>query len=59
MGDTIVAVDGQRVRHLDDLLAVLSGDRVGASVPVRIIRSGQVADVQVVYRRTGVIILPP
>jgi len=47
MGDTIVALDGQPVRHLDDLQALLSGERVGASVPVRIVRGGQVTDVPV------------
>jgi S1-C subfamily serine protease len=47
MGDTIVALDGERVRHMDDLQALLSGDRVGATVPVRIIRGGQVQDLEV------------
>ncbi len=48
MGDTIVALDNQPVRHLDDLLALLSGDRVGQAVPVRIVRGGQVQEVRVV-----------
>jgi len=48
MGDTVVAVDGQPVRHLDDLLDLLSGDRVGRSVPIRIVRGGQISDVGVV-----------
>jgi S1-C subfamily serine protease len=47
MGDTIVAFDGLPVRHLDDLLALLSGDRVGKTVPVRIVRGGQVMEVSV------------
>jgi S1-C subfamily serine protease len=47
MGDTIVTLDGQPVRHLDDLLALLSGERVGASVPVRIVRGGQLQAVPV------------
>ena len=29
LGDTIVALDGQPVRHMDELLALLGGDRVG------------------------------
>ena len=41
LGDAIVGVDGSRVRHHDDLLALLSGDRVGRKVPVRILRGGQ------------------
>jgi S1-C subfamily serine protease len=45
MGDTIVALDGQPVRHLDDLLALLSGDRIGRSVPVKIVRGGEVKEI--------------
>ncbi|MFQ5855144.1 MAG: S1C family serine protease [Anaerolineae bacterium] len=48
LGDTIVSLDDQPVRHLDDLLSLLSGNRVGASVPVRILRGGQVQELQVV-----------
>lgn len=48
LGDTIVTLDGQAVRHLDDLLALLSGDRIGRSVPVRIVRAGQVQELTVV-----------
>jgi S1-C subfamily serine protease len=48
MGDTIVTFDGQPVRHLDDLLGLLSGDRVGAEVPVRILRGGKLMEVSVV-----------
>jgi S1-C subfamily serine protease len=48
MGDTIVGLDGQPVRHMDDLQALLSGDRVGRSVPVRILQGGKVQDVAVV-----------
>ncbi|MCZ6865766.1 MAG: trypsin-like peptidase domain-containing protein [Chloroflexi bacterium] len=47
MGDTIVVLDGQPVRHLDDLLALLSGDKIGASVPVRIVRGGRVEELKV------------
>lgn len=43
-GDIIVAIDGQRTRSLDELLALLNGDRVGTTVPVRIIRGGQTQD---------------
>jgi S1-C subfamily serine protease len=48
LGDTIVALDGQPVRHMDDLLALLSSDRVGETMPVRIVRGGQVQELQVV-----------
>jgi S1-C subfamily serine protease len=47
LGDTLVALDGQPLGHMDDLLAMLGGDRVGRAVPVRIIRGGQVQEVTV------------
>jgi S1-C subfamily serine protease len=47
LGDTIVALEGQPVRHMDDLLALLSSDQAGATVPVRIVRGGQVQEVAV------------
>ncbi len=54
MGDTIVAFDNQPVRHHDDLLSHLSGDRIGAAVPVRIARGGQVQELEVIIgERTG------
>jgi S1-C subfamily serine protease len=48
LGDAIVGLDNQPVRRMDDLPALLSGDRVGSSVPVRIVRSGEVEELQVV-----------
>ena len=48
LGDTIVALDGQPVRHMDELLALLGGDRVGASLPIRIVRGGQVQELTVI-----------
>ena len=48
MGDTIISLDEQPVRHLDDLMALLSGDRVGRAVAARIVRGGQVQTVNVV-----------
>ncbi|MFQ6028058.1 MAG: S1C family serine protease [Dehalococcoidia bacterium] len=47
LGDTILSLDGQPVRHLDDLLGLLGGDRVGTSVPVRILRGGQLQELSV------------
>jgi S1-C subfamily serine protease len=41
LGDTIVGLDGTVVRHHDDLLAMLSGDRVGSKLPLQIIRGGE------------------
>lgn len=48
LGDTIVALAGTAVRHHDDLLALLSADRVGATVKVSLIRGGQVQQIEVV-----------
>jgi S1-C subfamily serine protease len=48
MGDTLVALDGKPIRHLDDLLAALSSDRVGVKVAARVVRGGQLSDVSVV-----------
>ncbi len=47
LGDAIVALDGQPVRHMDELLALLGDDRVGASLPIRIVRGGQVQELTV------------
>jgi S1-C subfamily serine protease len=40
LGDTILAVAGQAVRYPEELLGVLGGDRIGTSVPVRLLRAG-------------------
>jgi S1-C subfamily serine protease len=48
MGDTLVALDGKPIRHLDDLLAALGSDRVGMKVTARVVRGGQLSDVSVV-----------
>jgi len=53
MGDTIIALDGHPVRNLDELLALLDGDRVGNVVAVRIVRGGSAMDVQVTIGEQG------
>jgi S1-C subfamily serine protease len=47
VGDVVVALDGQAVRQLDELLALLNGDRVGKAVPVHVVRGGKVQQVEV------------
>jgi S1-C subfamily serine protease len=47
MGDILVTLDGQPVRHHDDLIALLSGERVGRKVPVQIVRGGEQRDLNV------------
>lgn len=46
-GDIIVAVDNEPTPHLDALLMLLSGDRVGKTVPVKVVRGGQLVDTEV------------
>lgn len=41
LGDTIVGLDGETVRHHDDLVGLLSGERVGQKVPLAIVRGGK------------------
>ncbi len=56
MGDTIVQFDGQPVRGLEDLLLLLSGDRIGQEVPVRIVRGGKAQELRVTvgeWQRVG------
>jgi S1-C subfamily serine protease len=40
IGDVLITLDGEPVRHLEDLLALLSGDRVGRTATVRVLRGG-------------------
>ena len=47
LGDTIVTLNGNAVRHLDDLLTFLSGDSVGAKPTVRLVRGGQLQELSV------------
>jgi S1-C subfamily serine protease len=48
MGDILVSIDGQAVTNADDLLALLTGERVGKAVQVGIIRGGNLQSVSVV-----------
>ena len=47
LGDTLVSLAKQPVGHLDDLLALLTGDRVGTALPARILRGGQLQELSV------------
>ncbi len=48
VGDIIVAIDGQPMRQMDDLLAALRSARAGSAAAVRIVRGGQVQELTVV-----------
>lgn len=47
LGDVLIALDGVTLTDPDDLLAFLSGDRVGTAVPITVLRGGAVQTVQV------------
>jgi len=47
MGDTIVAMDGEAIKHLDQLLATLSDDRIGKAIEVSVLRGGQAQKLKV------------
>ena len=51
VGDILTAIDGHPVADADDLLAALSGERVGRAVPVQVMRGGAVATVTVTIGR--------
>ena len=48
LGDTIVALGGQPVQRLDDLLSTLGGEQIGKETPVRIVRGGQLQELKLV-----------
>jgi S1-C subfamily serine protease len=47
VGDLILALDGQPIESPEELLDVLSGDRVGRNVSLRVLRGGAPQDVSV------------
>ena len=47
LGDTLVTLEGAPIRHMDDVLAALGGDRIGASLGARYLRGGTLHDVRV------------
>jgi S1-C subfamily serine protease len=47
VGDILVGIDGEPVAHQDDLYVRLSGDVVGKSTPINILRGGKLETVNV------------
>jgi len=47
LGDTLVSLGGNPVRHLDDLFSSLDGDCIGKPLTVRILRRGQLMELTV------------
>lgn len=53
LGDILISLDSQPLREMDDLLGLLSNGRVGAAVPMRIVRGGELRDVRVAIGERG------
>ena len=47
MGEAIIGFDGEVVRHHDDLLSLLTGERIGKTVQIRIVRGGAIQMLEV------------
>jgi S1-C subfamily serine protease len=53
VGDILATLDGQPVEDTDDLLVLLAGDRVGSPVPVKLVRGGELAEVEITVGERG------
>src|ERR671916_762786 len=53
VGDILTTLDGQPVEDTDDLLVLLAGDRVGHPVPVRLVRGGELTEVEITVGERG------
>jgi S1-C subfamily serine protease len=46
-GDVIVALDGEQVRGVDDLIRLLNGERIGRELPLTVLRQGEARSVRI------------
>ncbi len=53
IGDILATLDGRPVEDTEDLLALLTGERVGREVPVEVIRGGELQTLQVTVGERG------
>jgi S1-C subfamily serine protease len=53
LGDILTTLDGQPVEDTDDLLVLLTGERVGETVPVKVVRGGELQTLQVTIGERG------
>ncbi len=53
VGDIVATLDGQPAEDTDDLLVLLSGERVGRSVPVKVVRGGEPHELNVIVGERG------
>lgn len=47
VGDIIAALDNEPTEHLEELLALLSGERVGKTIPIKIVRGGAIHNLSI------------
>ena len=52
-GDVLIALDGESVQHVDTLQQLLGGNRVGREVSARVVRGGQVQEMNVTIGQQG------
>jgi S1-C subfamily serine protease len=53
VGDILATLDGQPVEDTDDLLVLLGGERVGRAVPVKLVRGGQLEELEITVGERG------
>lgn len=53
VGDIVAALDGHPVEDTEDLLALLTGERVGAEVSVEVVRGGEATTLRVTVGERG------
>jgi S1-C subfamily serine protease len=53
VGDIVATLDGQPVEDTDDLLVLLAGDRVGSPGPVKLVRGGELREVEITVGERG------
>ncbi len=53
LGDTIITLDGEKIRHIEELMAMLSGDRVGREVVAKIVRGGELREINLMIGERG------
>jgi len=47
LGDILIALDNHPLKDAEDLRSLLSGDRVGKTIPLEVIRGGKLQTLQV------------
>lgn len=53
VGDIIVGLDDERIEQLDELMALLTGERVGKSLPMQLVRGGALQTMDVTVGERG------